>query len=245
VSQRGDAVAQFFNITNLEHIENASELISQGEIIIAGFNGVFGIFGDADCPEAIAKILEAKNRPVDKNLILVSPPEFLYEHLNLSATVFQYHPLEKIKQLYQEIHALGMILPAAVPGAPYHLVREGTILNIWTEYPPHQPIRKLVLALRNRGKRALVGTSANKSGQPTFTCATQVVEAFNDDVAAVLSDSFEHLPAVRRKSTTIVDFTGEYPRLYREGSVPESELREHIERLGFRKLIVDENVIKV
>ena len=53
--QRGDTVAQILNISNFEHIEKVGELIAQGEIVIAGFNGVFGIFGDADRLEAAKK----------------------------------------------------------------------------------------------------------------------------------------------------------------------------------------------
>ena len=231
-------MSRLLNISAPAHIEQAAEIIAQGGVIAAAFNGVFGLFGDADCPAAATKILEIKNRPEEKNLILVTAPEFLHEHLDLTANAFQYHPLEKLQRLYRETHALGMILPAAVPGAPHHLVRNGTVVNIWTEYPPYQAIRQLITALRRRGKRALAGTSANKSGLPTFTSTRQVLDAFGDGIPVVLGDSFEHLPPIRRISTTIVDFTKPHPRLFRVGNVPENELREHLKRLGLRDLVV-------
>lgn len=229
-------MSRILSISVPEHIDRAGELIAEGKIIAAAFNGVFGLFGDADCPTASEKILKIKERPENKNLILVTAPELLHEHLDLTADAFQHHPLEKLQQLYRETHALGMILPAAVPGAPPHLVRNGTIVNIWTEYPPHQAIRQLIAAIRRRGKRALLGTSANKSGHPTFTCARQVIEAFGDEVLIVLTDSFDHLSPIRRLSTSIVDFTAAYPRLFREGNVPAYELEGHLKRLGLRSL---------
>jgi tRNA A37 threonylcarbamoyladenosine synthetase subunit TsaC/SUA5/YrdC len=237
-------ITKYLNITNPMHIEQATELINQGEIIVAGFNGLFGIFGDANRLDVANKIFMVKNRPQDKNLILVCPPEFLHEHVNLEAIPFQSYSIEKIKRLYQEAFAIGLILPAAIPGAPAHLVKNGTILNIWTEYLPHQPIRQLINRLRARGKRALVGTSANRCGEPTCTDALTACRTFQGSVAAVLSDSFEHLAPERRRSTSVVDLTGKHPRLHREGSVPEIELQKHLSSLGFGELIVGKDVIK-
>jgi L-threonylcarbamoyladenylate synthase len=229
-------MSQLLSISNTSNLEYAAKMIAQGNIVAAAFNGIFGLFGDADAPEAMSKIIDIKERPENKNLILVSAPEFLPEHLDLAAPAFHFHPLDKLQQLYRDVHALGMRLPAAIPGAPPHLVLSKSIVNIWTEYPPHYAIRQLIIALRQHGKRALVGTSANKSGLPTFTRTQQLVDAFGDELL-ILADDFAHLPAIRRISTTIVDFTGEFPRLFRKGNVPEEELRVHLKRLGLHDLV--------
>lgn len=237
-------MTNIIHINNIEHLRYASDLISQGEIVVAGFNGIYGIFGDADNIAAAEKILKVKERPTDKNLILVSPPEFLSEFIDTDAAIFTYHSLSRIQQLYREVHALGVILPAST-SAPSHLVKNGAILNIWTEYLPFQPFRKLIVMLREKGTRALVGTSANKSGCPTFIKVEQVCEAFDGEIPIILSDCFEHLPSLRQKSTTVLDCTTEFPRLHRAGNVTIDELRSSLKNLGFKELLVDRNVITV
>jgi L-threonylcarbamoyladenylate synthase len=229
---------------DIEHLKYAAELIASGEIVAFEFYGAFAFLGDADQEQAAHKIFRAKNRPLSQTLSLVCPPEYLHEHVNIEV-IARSHSFEKIKQLYREIHALGIILPAAIPGAPLHLLQGGTIHNVWTEYPPFYPIRQLVNQLRHIGKRALLGASANMSGEPTYTSSQEVLAAYEGQIAAVLSDDEANIPLNRKKSTTMLDLTSEYPRLHREGNVPEAELRSHLARLGFRELVVDDSVIKI
>lgn len=139
-----------------------------------------------------------------------------------------------------------MILPAARPGAPPHVVQAGTILNVWTEQRPASPLRQLVFELRRRGRRALAGTSANQSGQPTITDPAEVTAVFAGRVPPlILLDTFEAVPPARRHSASIVDLTGEMPRLVREGSMPAAELRAELLRVGLGKLAVPPDVPRV
>ena len=136
------------------------------------------------------------------------------------------------------MHAVGVILPAALPGAPPHIVQSGTILNVWTEERPESPLRELVRDLRRRGRRALAGTSANRTGEPTITTADEVVEVFSSRVDVILLDDYAHVPEERRRSASIVDLTASVPRLAREGSVSAAELAAELRRLGFDELQV-------
>jgi L-threonylcarbamoyladenylate synthase len=239
-------VYQTYNLktSRTDHLRLAAELLAAGEIIAFQFYGAFAFLGDADQAQAAAKIFQVKQRPLSQTLSLVCPPEYLHEHVDLQA-VERFHAFEKIKTLYRNIHALGIIMPAAVPGAPTHLLQNGTIHNVWTEYPPLEPIRMLVNELRRQGKRALLGASANMSGEPTYKTAEHVLAVFQGRIAAVMADESATIPPNRKKSTTMLDLTAAYPRLHREGNVPEIELRAHLDQLGFRPLVVDEHVIKL
>jgi hypothetical protein len=109
------------------------------------------------------------------------------EEVDLETRALRYdYPLERVQALQRELHALGVILPAAMPGAPLHVAQSRTILNVWTEQPPDAPLRRLVHELRRRGKRALAGTSANLTGQPTITEPDEVVAVFGQRVSAIL-----------------------------------------------------------
>ncbi|NJL05725.1 MAG: hypothetical protein HC911_12645 [Chloroflexaceae bacterium] len=228
------------------HLELAAEYLAHGAIIIAGFNGVFGLFGDADSPEAAARIFQAKQCPQEKGLILVCPPEYLEEFVDLHAIARQsWYTLAQVQQLLSAVHALGVILPAAPVGAPPHIVQRQTILTIWTEYPPYHPFRHIVRFLRERGGRALQGTSANKSGYASCTTPAQVHATFPDAASLFFPDSFDHLPSCRRVSTSIIDLTGAAPCLHREGSMLADEINEHLARSGFPALKISEEVIRL
>lgn len=234
--------ASRFEAANRLHLVRVAEIIRDGKIVAFPFNGVFGLFGDIDNIRAAEAIIVAKNRPKDKKLIAVCTPETIDQHSDLSRTRY---PKEQLIALLSDIHALGVILPASTR-APYHLtVGEGmerTMLTIWTEY---SPLRTMIEHLHALGGRGLVGTSANKSGEATHFDPDSLYADFRGNVQAVVYDRFDELPLYRRKSTTIIDLTSCYPRLHREGNVPEAELREVLQRHGFPELRVGRDVITV
>jgi len=218
----------------------AVEQLLSGEIIATAFNGIFALVGDADDPRVPRKLAAAKGRPRAKGVALICPPESLREHVAQSD-----HPLATVEALYRSVHAVGLILPAAEPGAPRLAVQAQTILNVWTEERPRSHLRELVLELRRRGRRALVGTSANVTGRPTISDPAESEAVFGDRVAAMLLDSFDHVPPERRRSASIVDLTAAPPRLVREGSVPAGELRAAMRAVGLAELTVPLDVARV
>jgi tRNA A37 threonylcarbamoyladenosine synthetase subunit TsaC/SUA5/YrdC len=58
----------------------------------------------------------------------------------------------------------------------------------------------------------------------------------------MLLDSVDHVPVERRHSASIVDLTGPVPRLVREGSVTEAELRAQFRRLALGDLVAAPDV---
>jgi L-threonylcarbamoyladenylate synthase len=224
-------------------VSQAADALAAGEIVVFPFNGIFVLVGDADDPGVPGQIAHAKQRPAAKGVALVCPPELLGEHV--APDGMTHCSLSQVQELQRALHAIGVILPAALPGAPSHVVQDGTILNVWTDQRPESPLRELVVELRRRGRRALAGTSANRSGQPTITDPGLVTSVFADRVALVVLDNFETLPPARRHSASILDLTGTAPRLVREGSVPAGELRAELTRLGLGELVVSAYVPRV
>lgn len=240
--RRGVTYASKLLAADVEHIRRVAEIIRDGGIVAFPFNGVFGLFGDVDNLHAVEAIIEAKGRPRDRKFIVVSTPETIDQHTDLDRTS---HSKDNLVALWKGVHALGIILPASTR-APYHLtIGEGlerTILTIWTEYPP---LRSVVENFHSLGGRSLIGTSANKSGEPTHFDPDNLYLDFNTNVQAVVYDRFDHLPPQRKKSTTIIDLTNRSPRLYREGNVSEDELRQALRKYGFPELVVGRDVITV
>jgi hypothetical protein len=114
-----------------------------GQLIASGFNGIYVLLGDADDPLVPAEVAWAKRRSQAKGVALVCPPEFLGEHVNLQTpALHEFYPFPQLQVLQRGLHALGVILSAAMPAAPRHIVQVGTILNVWTEHPPTAPLRQ-------------------------------------------------------------------------------------------------------
>ncbi len=237
---------QILRLTDPTHRARAVDALVRGEIIVTAFNGIFVLVGDADEPTVAEKVAAAKERPHARGVALVCPPEFLAEHVALDAPVLQAtYPFARIEALYRAVHAVGVILPAALPGAPPHVVQDGTVLNVWTEERPVSPLRQLVLELRARGHRALSGTSANRAGERTITDPARVADVFAGRIPLMLLDEVDHVPPERRRSASIVDLTGPTPRLVREGSVPAEELRAAMRRLELGDLAIAEDLTRV
>jgi tRNA A37 threonylcarbamoyladenosine synthetase subunit TsaC/SUA5/YrdC len=215
------------------HRNYAADLLIQGKIGAIGFNGIYGLFCSADDKFQQEKILIMKNRPNDKHGVLVVQPENLREYTDISKTNFTFGQIIKLQK---HLHALGVILPAS-DGAPSHLVNERgkdkTILSIWTEY---QPLRNLIEEFQGLGGRALAGTSANRSGQPTHFDTEAVWQDFKKDVGFVLEADYSALPPIRRQSTSVIDLTGEYPRLHRAGNVSKEEINAALKKFKFPAL---------
>jgi tRNA A37 threonylcarbamoyladenosine synthetase subunit TsaC/SUA5/YrdC len=238
--------AEALSIRDAGDRARAAATIADGGIVVCAFNGIYTLLVDADAPAAPARATAAKGRSETQGLALVCPPEYFAEHVALDAPVLRSaYRFSQILDLYRSVHAVGVIVPAALPGAPPHLVQSGTVLNVWTEERPSSPLRELVRELRSHGRRALAGTSANRTGEPTITTAAEATALFSERVDAILVDDFENVAEERRRSASLVDLTHPIPRLVREGSVPSDELRTTLRELGLGDLAVPAGVRRV
>ena len=139
---------EVLNLTDPTHIERAAVYIANGDVIGMYFNGTYAFLGDVDQPSAGDRIFELKQRARSKTLSLVTAPRFLPEFVDMGHAALSRYPIDQIETLYQHVHSLGLVFPADLDKLPSHLVVNGTILNVWTDFAPHG----LLLAL-NRSKR--------------------------------------------------------------------------------------------
>lgn len=243
----GRRLAEKLNAGNPAHLDRTVDIILHGGTAVVDFNGVYGVFANADIVAAAERIVQAKVRPQDKKLVSVPLPEHIDEMADLEKSGVK---KKNIEDLLRGIHALGVIFYAATT-APYHLVQrrddgESTTLSIYTE---HKPVRYILENLRKLGGRALVGTSANKGGAATHWQYEPVYEEFKYDVDAVVAATpdpdFMNLSKLRLRSTSIVDCTGETPRLFRAGNVSVYEIKRNLRKCGFPEMTVGRDVITV
>lgn len=222
-----------------DHLDHLAGRLRHGDIAAFEFNGIYVFIGDADRVTAARRIAEAKHQSHTKPLVLICAPEYLDEFVDRDAPVLRTYPLDTIKRLQREVYCLGVRLPAAKTGLPAHLTYQSTLVTIWMEYPPHRPAHYLQEALRRRGGRALMGSSVNRHGEPTFTDGRQAMEVFGNQITALVHDDLRTGAAPpRTQSSTIIDFTGPVPQLLRAGSLTIMELRSHLRAVGLPDLCV-------
>jgi L-threonylcarbamoyladenylate synthase len=214
-------------------LARAAVILIRGGLVALPFNGIFALFGDLEQPHVYDRIMAAKGRLADQRLAQVCLPEFARELVDFDATPASER---KITALWQEVHSLGLILPSnprSTVTAQESAPPDATVLLMWTEY---SPLRKVLEHFRALGGKALFGSSANRTGQATFTTTREVWREFFTQIDAIVSDDFAHLPAHRRQSSTIVDLTADQPRLHRRGSVSPAELQSALALHGFPPL---------
>ena len=125
--------------------------------------------------------------------------------------------------------------------APADLVHSGTILNVWTEYPPHRPFSRLTQLAQIKGVRGFKGASTNLSHEPTYITVDQVLDQFGGQISLILN-GIDPVPEERRKSTTLIDLTGERPVMIRAGNVTADELQNALDQVGYGTLEIASNV---
>ncbi|MEM7095078.1 MAG: Sua5/YciO/YrdC/YwlC family protein [Actinomycetota bacterium] len=214
-------------------IAAAADHIAVGGVVGFFFNGAYALLGDADRPDAADEIFRLKQRPRAQTLSLVTDPRFWGDFIDLDAPALARFPLDRVAELHVRLHALGIIYPADPLAAPTQLVQDATILNVWTRY---DPLIALQEACRARGGRALLGASANLSGDPTYTTATRMIEVFGDRLTTIFAED----PAVspeRRQSVSLVDLTGAEPILVRRGNTTVDEVSRALSELDLGALV--------
>ena len=68
-----------------------------------------------------------------------------------------------------------------------------------------------------------------------------MLEQFDGAVPLIL-DGDVPVPESRRKSTTLVDLTGERPTMIRAGNVTAAEVQSALDRVGFGELVIAPDV---
>ncbi len=205
-----------------EDLQLAARLLREGELVGLPTETVYGLGADGLNPEAVLKIFEAKGRPQDNPLILhLAEPEDMTNYC---------HSIPETAWLLAKTYwpgPLTMVLPAR------DNVPKCTTANLETvavRCPKTEATRRII---------ALAGVpiaapSANRSGKPSTTTAAHVLHDMDGRIAAVVDGGASEVGV----ESTIVDLTGEVPRLLRPGGITPEEL---LELLG--ELEVDEAVL--
>jgi L-threonylcarbamoyladenylate synthase len=195
-------------------LDAAAAAIGRGELVLMPTDTVYGVAADAFTPDAVTRLLAAKNRgramPV---------PVLIGEASTLAGLVVTVPPIAT--RLAEEFWPGGLTLVLEhAPSLAWDLGdAEGTVA---VRLPDDDIARDL---LRRTGPLAV--SSANRSGRPAATDAAGAVEQLGERAAVVLDGG----PRGGSAASTIVDCTVPTPRVLRVGAVDVDRLRAVVPEL--------------
>lgn len=204
-----------------EGINEAARLLRDGRLVAIPTETVYGLAADALNPTAVASIFEAKGRPMDNPLIVhiadIDDWAALVKEIPDNA--------RRLAQAYWP-GPLTIILPAAdcIPDE----VRAG--LSTVAVRFPSDPIAQAIIL---HSGCPLAAPSANRSGSPSPTNAARVMEDMQGRIAAVV-DGGDSAVGVE---STVIDLSGEMPRLLRPGGVTPQMIEEVIGEIAIDEAV--------
>ncbi len=199
-----------------EAIEVAGGALLAGQLIVLPTETVYGIAARPNHESATRDLFEAKRRPAGLNLpILAGSPESAWtvgaksDSAGNLASAFWPGPLT-------------LVLPRTEAAHDWYLGEERDTVGV--RVPDHAIASRL---LAKTGP--IAATSANLSGQPPLSSREDLVQAFGEAVAVYLVLRAGVSPP-QGQASTVVDLTGEDPRILREGPIDQDAIASALNR---------------
>ena len=181
----------------------AASAIAAGELVVFPTETVYGIGADASNADAVAKIFAAKGRPADNPLIV---------HIADMAQVYE---------IAENISPLAEALMQAFWPGPFTVVLHSkgnlpcAISAGLSTVAVRMPSGKIAQDLIRQSGCMIAAPSANKSGKPSGTSITHVLQDFDGEVPIILNGGNTQVGL----ESTVCDATGEVPVLLRPGAI--------------------------
>ena len=191
---------------NQHDVERAALLLGQGKVIVGSSDTVLGLLS-AISEQGYQNLNSIKRRTDKPYLILLDSPSTLATYASM--------PLQGwVTKLIQQYWPgpLTIIIKAREGLADWMQAFDGTVA---VRVPDHDGIRALAARIG-----PLFSTSANLSGESVPDCFQDIRSVLTNRVAAFIDDSKQ--PSLQ--PSTIVDCTGDFPIIIREGAIPSTEI---------------------
>ena len=195
-------------------MERAAKAIQAGQIVAVPTDALYTLIADPLNLMAVGRVFQAKGREGTRSLPLFINSLFMAEELVSEFT-------SRLTLLSRRFWPgpLTVIVPAT---AKVPLKVTGNTGRLALRHSRSPIVQKLVDTLGH----ALIGTSANISGQPTCRSGIEVFGTMDGRVDLVLDGGL-----CSGEGSTTVDITEPYWRVIREGAISERELAEVLKGL--------------
>ena len=208
---------QFLPNCTADVIAAAASHLAAGGLVAFPTETVYGLGADACNATGVAKIYEVKGRPVDHPLIV---------HVA---------SMNSLGEWARDVPGYGISLARDFWPGPITLVLKRSSLakdfitggqdTVGVRVPDHVVALALLEAFENLGGKGIAAPSANRFGQVSPTTAAAVVDEISEylDSADQIIDGGACAVGVE---STIIDCTGDVPRILRPGAITTSMVEE-------------------
>jgi L-threonylcarbamoyladenylate synthase len=227
-------VAQFLSTCSANAITDAAANLLAGGLVAFSTETVYGLGADACNADAVARIYSVKGRPADHPLIV---------HLASMASLGDWADdvPEYAISLARDFWPGPMTLVVKRSGLAGDFVTGGQD-TVGVRVPNHPVALGLLEAFERTGGKGVAAPSANRFGNVSPTTA----QAVSDELGDYLADGDQILdggPCDVGVESTIIDCTGDVPRILRPGAITAQMITEStgLEVVG----VVEESTIRV
>jgi len=197
----------------------ALEQIEMRRVLAYPTETVYGFGGGID-RDSVDALVALKHRPPGKPfLLLIAGPDMI-ERLNLVLPTYAANLVAR-----HWPGPLTLVLPGGEGRVPSRLRGpEGGIAVRWTSHPA---ITRLIRAHGD----AITSTSANRPGVPPATSAAEILSQWGDAVARGRLRVLDGGTLTPSQPSTVLDCTGQRPRVIRPGAISAATLRLSVPNL--------------
>ena len=198
-------------------ISGAAANLLAGNLVAFPTETVYGLGADALNKQAVARVYQVKGRPADHPLIV---------HL---------HSMQVMGQWVEDVPEYAIALGRDFWPGPMTLIFKRSNLaqdfitggqeTVGIRIPNHVVALALLEAFHNLGGRGVAAPSANRFGHVSPTTA----KAVSDELTQYLQPEDQVMdggPCAVGVESTIIDCTGDVPRILRPGAITEEMIKE-------------------
>ncbi len=209
--------SQFVSKCTVNALQSAAQTLLEGNLVAFPTETVYGLGADALNKQAVARIYEAKGRPADHPLIV---------HL---------HSMQAMGQWVDDVPEYAIALARDFWPGPMTLIFKRSSLaqdfitggqdTVGIRVPNHVVALALLEAFHTLGGRGVAAPSANRFGHVSPTTA----KAVSEELAQYLKPEDQIMdggPSAVGVESTIIDCTGEIPKILRPGAITEEMIKE-------------------
>lgn len=213
------------NINN-DYIKKAANLIKEGNLVAFPTETVYGLGADGLNNEACKKIYKAKGRPSDNPLILHISDITMLDNL-----------VEEISDKHRKLFELW-------PGPMTLIFKKSKLIpDVVTAGGDTVAIRfpsdNIARALISEAKRPIAAPSANISGRPSPTKASDVYQDMQGVIPAIIDGGESNIGI----ESTVIDLSTDEPTILRPGFYTYEFLKEILDDMRLDDSLIDSTKI--
>jgi len=197
---------------DLTKVRKAAKKIKDGDLVAFPTETVYGLGADASNSQAVAKIFEAKNRPLDDPLIV---------HVSQREDLFKL--IKDISDIVSELTNEFWPGPLTLVLKKSEIVPDIVTAGLDT-VAIRMPANEIALSLIRESQTPIAAPSANLFGRPSSTDSQHVLDDLNGRIDLIIDGGKSEIGV----ESTVLDLTQSPPSILRPGGISIERLKEII-----------------